>query len=172
MLKPVSHLVKENTSLYTNINQSVAQVISEHNIADMESLKELPFPEAMIGQIGTPAAAIEDFEQFVTNSLTDQIFNALIYVCLNIVLYLALRIVLGAFGIVARLPVIRELNHLAGFLLGLAEGLVFLWLICLLLQACGSEPWAQQVFVQINDNSLLSWIYNHNVVADFLAKLI
>jgi len=88
------------------------------------------------------------------------------------VLYLALRIVLGAFGIVARLPVIRELNHLAGFLLGLAEGLVFLWLICLLLQACGSEPWAQQVFVQINDNSLLSWIYNHNVVADFLAKLI
>ena len=172
LLKPVSHLVKENTSLYTNINQSVAQVISEHNIADMESLKELPYPEALIGQIETPAAAIEDFEQFVANSLTDQIFNALIYVCLNIVLYLALRIVLGAFGIVARLPVIRELNHLAGFLLGLAEGLVFLWLICLLLQACGSEPWAQQVFVQINDNSLLSWIYNHNVVADFLAKLI
>ena len=88
LLKPVSHLVKENTSLYTNINQSVAQVISEHNIADMESLKELPFPEAMIGQIETPAAAIEDFEQFVANSLTDQIFNALIYVCLNIVLYL------------------------------------------------------------------------------------
>lgn len=172
LLRPVSLLVKENTSLYDNIQTSVLEVIDEYDISDSESLKDLPFPEYVLDNIDTVPDAVDDFKMMTARAVTDQIFHALIYVCLNIVIYVILRIIMGAFNVVTRLPVVKELNKLAGFLLGLAEGIIFLWLLCLLLQACGSEEWAQEIFVQINESSLLSWIYNHNVVADFLGKLV
>lgn len=172
LLRPVSLLVKENTSLYDNIQTSVLEVIDEYDISDSESLKNLPFPEYVLDNIDTVPDAVDDFKMMTARAVTDQIFHALIYVCLNIVIYVILRIIMGAFNVVTRLPVVKELNKLAGFLLGLAEGIIFLWLLCLLLQACGSEEWAQEIFVQINESSLLSWIYNHNMVADFLGKLV
>ena len=73
---------------------------------------------------------------------------------------------------VTKLPVIKELNKLAGFAVGLMEGVLLVWLLCLALQACGSESWAQETFVQINDSSFLSWIYNHNLLAGYMRVLL
>lgn len=172
LLRPVSLLVKENTSLYQNIETSVEEVINEHEIADIESIKQLPFPEYMLDGISTDVMIAGDFRHVAAVGLAGQIFNAIIYICLNFVIYIIIRIIVGTFDIVTRLPVIKEVNKLAGFAVGLIEGIILVWLLCLVLQACGSEVWAQKIFVQINDNSFLSWIYNNNLVEMFLRKFI
>lgn len=170
LLRPVSLLIKNNTSLYQNIERSVSQAISEYEIASLDSLKELPFPEYMIRNITSGSA--ENLRSIVASVVANQIFNAIIYICLNIIVYIIIKIIMGTFNVVTRLPVIKEINRLAGLVVGLLEGILFLWLFCLVLQACGSEDWAQQIFAQINDSSFLSWIYNNNLIEKFFNRII
>lgn len=172
LLKPTSLLIKENTSLYDNIEISVQKIVDEHEITGFETLDTLPFPEYILNNIPNASSVADSAKTLIISGIAEQIFNALVYVCLNIIIYVILRIVIGMFGIVARLPILKQLNQMAGFALGFCEGIVFLWLLCLLLQAFGSETWAQQIFIQINENELLTWIYNHNMVANFLNHLI
>ena len=159
LLRPVSLLIKNNTSLYRNIERSVEQAVNEYDIVNIDSLKELPFPEYMTKNI-------------VASVVSDQIFNAIIYICLNIIIYIVIKIIMGTFNIVTKLPVIKEINRLAGLVAGLMEGILLLWLFCLVLQAFGSENWAQEIFAQINNSSFLSWIYNHNMVEKFFHRII
>jgi len=170
LLRPVSLLIKNHTSLYQNIERSVIQVVSEYELVDIDSLKELPFPEYMIENITSGSA--ENLKNIVAAVVAEQIFNAIIYICLNIIVYIAIKIIMGTFNVVTRLPVIKEINRLAGLAAGLLEGILFLWLFCIVLQACGSEDWAQQIFAQINDSSFLSWIYNNNLIEKFFNKII
>lgn len=170
LLRPVSLLIKNNTSLYRNIERSVEQAVSEYDIVNIDSLKELPFPEYMMKNITSGTA--ENLKNMVASVVSEQIFNAIIYICLNIIIYIVIKIIMGTFNIVTKLPVIKEINRLAGLVAGLMEGILLLWLFCLVLQACGSEEWAQKIFVQINDSSFLSWIYNNNMVEKFFNRII
>ncbi len=172
LLRPVSLFIRENTSLYENIYDEVLDVVQEHGVVNKDALDQLPFPQYVLDRVGEEQIVSDNIEAGIAMSISSYIYNALIYICLNIVIYLLLRIIMGAFGIVTRLPVLKEVNKLAGFAVGFAEGILVLWLICLLLQACGSESWAQEIFVQINQNAFLNWIYSHNLVAVFLDKLI
>lgn len=170
LLRPVSLLIKNNTSLYRNIERSVEQAINEYDIVNIDSLKELPFPEYMTKNITSGTA--ENLKNIVASVVSDQIFNAIIYICLNIIIYIVIKIIMGTFNIVTKLPVIKEINRLAGLVAGLIQGILLLWLFCLVLQACGSEDWAQEIFAQINDSSFLSWIYNNNMVEKFFNRII
>lgn len=172
LLRPVGMLLKENTSLYQNIETSVAEVIRAHELVDMESLKELPYPEYMLEEVEEAIDGSGNLTDMAAAVVANQIFNAIVYICLNIVVYIIIRIVIGTFDVVTKLPVIKELNKLAGFAVGLMEGVLLVWLLCLALQACGSESWAQETFVQINDSSFLSWIYNHNLLAGYMRVLL
>lgn len=170
LLRPVSLLIKNNTSLYQNIEHSVAEVIGEYEIIDADSLKSLPFPEYMIENI--TSGSTESLRNMAAAVVADQIFNAIIYICLDIIVYIVIRIIMGTFNVVTKLPVIKEINRLAGLVVGILEGILLLWLFCLVLQACGSESWAQQIFVQINNSAFLSWIYNNNLVGKFFNRII
>jgi hypothetical protein len=172
LAKPISYAVKENTSLYTNIENSVASMLREQEFVSVNEINQLPFPDYMLDEIPDNIAAGEDLVMAAAKVIASQIFYALVYICLNIVIYVAVRIVVGTFGIVSRLPIIRELNKLAGFVIGLVEGILVLWLLCLLLQACGSEAWAQDMFIQIKANDFLNWIYNHNLIAAYIGKFV
>lgn len=170
LLRPVSLLIKNNTSLYRNIERSVEQAVNEYDIVNIDSLKELPFPEYMTKNITSGTS--ENLKNIVASVVSDQIFNAIIYICLNIIIYIVIKIIIGTFNIVTKLPVIKEINRLAGLVAGLMEGILLLWLFCLVLQAFGSENWAQEIFAQINNSSFLSWIYNHNMVEKFFHRII
>ena len=47
------------------------------------------------------------------------------------------------------LPIISELNQLAGALLGGVAGLLTIWLAGLIIKACSGMVWAQPVLIQI-----------------------
>ena len=42
------------------------------------------------------------------------------------------------------------------------QGLLFVWIGCLVVTAFGDKAWAQEAFRQINDNALLTFIYDNN----------
>ena len=71
----------------------------------------------------------------------------------------------------ARLPVIYGVNKLAGAALGAAEGLVFLWLFCLLVTAFSTAEWGAELGRLIEESSWLSYLYDHNLLVTLAASL-
>ncbi len=176
--KPVSYLIKENTSIYTNIEKSVTKVVKKQSVEWGDSIKitDLSFPDYMIPKdVSTDINDYISYDEMagaVAKPIADHIFFALVYVWLNIIVYLIVRIVIGTIGVISKLPVVRDVNKLMGLTIGVIEGVLILWLLFLLLQAYGSEEWAQEMFTQIKDNEFLNWIYNHNLLTIYAKKLL
>ena len=113
----------------------------------------------------------ETFSRYVTGYLVNNMVNLTVYLLLFGVLFGTLQIISRCLDIVARLPVIYGVNKLAGAALGAAEGLVFLWLFCLLVTAFSAAEWGAELGRLIEESSWLSYLYDHNLLVTLAASL-
>lgn len=164
----VADIVKDNTHIYSGIYEKVYDTIKENNVVDISSLSNIDVPKQIKDQIDKGIEkgdkVIADFEIYAATEITNTIFNAGVYLVLVVLLYVVILVVIHVFDFVAKLPVINEVNKLGGFAIGLLYGLVVLWIACLVVTACANQEWAKAVFEQINDNAILGFIYNNNLI--------
>ena len=179
---PVSKVLTDKTPLYDTIEENISLYMKEY-IGDQvdikigkvdedelkKVLKDVPLPESVTKSLvkNVDKKEIKDLGaknigEYVSKELTKTIINAISYVIVFIVASIILNIVIVAFDVFAKLPVINEANKLAGDAIGFVLGLVVVWLLGLAVTAlAGTEP-GQQVMRQISDSSVLSWIYENN----------
>ena len=67
-------------------------------------------------------------------------------------------------GFIAFLPVLHGLNKTAGLLLGLVEGILFVWIFFFGVTVCAGTKTGMELLWMIADSSLLSWIYRKNLL--------
>lgn len=83
-----------------------------------------------------------------------------------IAVVIAVGIVLGAvertLEIVDRIPVIKQLNKLGGAVLGLALGVLLLWVIMFLLEAFRDVAWCAEAALAVRQSTWLGWLYRIN----------
>ena len=104
--------------------------------------------------------------------ITDTAFNAGVYLVVTIIVYIIVKVIISMLNFVAKLPLIKEVNKIGGFAIGVVYGLVVLWAACLVLTACSSKPWAKEIFVAINKNSFLGFVYNNNLITWLVTKVL
>lgn len=101
-----------------------------------------------------------------------------LYIIMALILLVALslirkltKLILDSCKLVTMLPVIHWLDKLAGAILGIAEGILVIWVLFTVLgffKYFGAQEW---VMNQISASRLLSILYHTNYVVYFLAKL-
>lgn len=96
--------------------------------------------------------------------LADMAINSIVYIAVFAVVYIILKIVLMATGVVASLPFIRQANKMVGMGFGALEALVIVWLAFTVITALGNFSWAQDALSLIGDNAFLRFLYEKNVV--------
>lgn len=96
--------------------------------------------------------------------LADMAINSIVYIAVFTVVYIILKIVLMATGVVASLPFIRQANKMVGLGFGALEALVIVWLVFTVITALGNFSWAQDALSLIGDNAFLRVLYEKNVV--------
>lgn len=164
----VGDIIKDNTEIYTGIYDKVHETVEENNVIDTNSLSNIEVPDQIKNQIDKGIEkgdkVISDFEVYVSTEITNTIFNAGVYLVLLVVLYIIVLVVIHVFDFVAKLPVINEVNKLGGFAIGLLYGLIILWIACLVVTAFANQDWAKSIFEQINNNAILGFIYNNNLI--------
>ena len=169
---PFSRVVK-NTGIGEGIEASVREIVEQANIIDENSIMNLDFPDAILEPIAQGTAqAQETIEEYVIDELTDTVIKSLTFLILTIVIYIIIRIIIAVLDVFSKLPIINGINKWAGAVVGLAQGLLFIWIASLVLTAFSDKAWAQEVFRQINDNSLLTFIYKNNMVTWLVTKLL
>lgn len=169
---PFSGVLK-NTGIGEGIEASVREIVEQAHIIDEESVMELDFPKAVLEPIakGTQNAQ-ETIQEYVIEELTDTIIKALTFLVLTLIIYIIVRIIIGVLDVFSKLPIINGINKWAGAVVGLVQGLLFIWIASLILTAFSDKEWAQEVFRQINDNGFLSFIYNNNMVIWLVTRLL
>ena len=169
---PVSAALKATTPVYDTIEKSVSDLVEKSDVTST-SIESLNLPEQIEEKIMEGAATVTDsFNKYLIETLSNLILKAMTFFVLIIVIYIIVCIVIKVFDFVSKLPLIKNINQTGGLAIGLVQGLLIVWLGCLVVTAFGDKAWAQEAFRQINDNALLTFIYENNPIIYLITKFI
>ncbi len=107
---------------------------------------------------------VQHFADYVKGYLSGLVIKILAYVFSFILAFVIYRIVLFAAHIVDHLPLARGLNKALGGMLGLAMGLIIIGLFFALLVPLYATDLGKACFEAIEDNSVLTYLYQHNPI--------
>lgn len=106
---------------------------------------------------------VNTFAGYISARLTSIVMYAIAFILLFIVLSVLFRVIVFLLKIISKIPVIRGINRLFGGLLGLAEGALILWCICIFIMIFSGTKFGASCMETITGSSVLSFIYNHNI---------
>ena len=107
---------------------------------------------------------VKNFKEYISVRLSDTIIRAITYILLIIVLAILVRIIVKLLKFLDHLPVIGGINRFFGLFFGLAEGLLILWIICLILMALSGTEFGSGIIETIRKSAFLSFIYDNNLI--------
>ena len=190
LTKPVGAFLDKNTGIRASIDKTIVSFVDEQienakqeamkaaGVKDESELKvedlikkidELSLPASVRDVIAEAAkkdvaAAGHAAAKEAAEKLSDAVINGIAFIGCFIVLLIALIIIGNALNVVAKLPVLHQLNGVLGGVLGFVEGIVAVWLFFAVIMAFAGQDWAQDALKQINDNELLSGFFTAPVL--------
>ena len=142
--------ISEKMNLPDSLTKSVSESVTSKLVENVEESATLTLKDIASKIFAAQMAAI--------------IVNAVSYCIVFIVLFIILKIITAVTGIISRLPVIHQADRLGGFVTGLVEGLIVVWLMFAIVTAAGNSSWAADILAQIHSNSFLEFVYNNNLI--------
>ena len=190
----VTEYLKENTSIQQTLSNSMKQAagigLPEETGDEEEKDEDVPSVQrTIIENLNLPqnvkSALIENnnnevyellgvnaFADYIGNYLADMILNSVGFVLMFAIVYLLIKLVVRWLDLIARLPILSGMNKIAGALLGGVQGLIFLWILCLVLTACSGTSWGMTLIRQVEASKWLSFLYEHNFLNAIVLSVI
>jgi len=163
----------------TDVNQSSTSM----KTVSSQVIDKLKIPDSLKNQIQSKididkyiGQGITSVQDMVANALAEQvssiIFNILIFAGIFIIVYIIMQVVIRMVDIVSRLPVLNQINKTGGLVLGLAKGLIVVWVFFIAITIFCDTEFAHIVFAYVNDNSFLAFLYNNNLILKLIFAII
>lgn len=194
LTKPVTDFLKNNTPVYSMIKKQMDYYVDKNLKENMDdtavdiqknsletlsnSLDNLNLPRSITDSIekNLNSKNIEQgtdgFYDYISESLTYLCMRACVTVVIMIILLCILRVLAVALDIFAKLPVINEVNKIIGIIIGTIEGILLVWVACLVLMACSGTPQGSQLMTEVSNNQILSFIFDNNIFVILLQNVI
>ena len=137
---------REKTALYSVLQKGIAS--SEIDI--LKTLESIGLKEAL------------------SSYLAETILQAAAFLVTLLLVGVLVQGLAFSLGIAAKLPVLHGINKLAGLVLGLAEGVLAVWIFFFAITVCSTTEWGGKLLLMIAANDILSWIYRSNLLFVFL----
>lgn len=103
---------------------------------------------------------VSNFRDYTVSFLSDRIMGLLGILLTFIITFIAIRLLMLAFGIVNHIPGVNHVNRAAGGLVGLIRGLVIVCLIYGLISVMSATQLGQEAMAAIAGNPFLSFTYS------------
>lgn len=185
MIAPhISKMVQSNDALMESVSNQVASTLSLEenktlNKADsIEEIEKLDLPKSLkegLIENNNPEVyktlLVDTFSGYISRYLAVIIVNAIVYIVVFLVFMIAFAILTRVLDLISKLPIINGLNKTAGLLIGILQGFIILWILCIFFTAIGSTPIGKTVFISINESPLLSAIYNNNLLLKVVTNI-
>ncbi len=177
--------VLQRTAIYEVIESGIEEQVSDFAWQQAEKAGEqievidaMPMPEVIRSSLVENnnqeiynALNIDAFAQYLSAYLTCLVLNAIGFVLTFILAILILKALEAGFDMLSKLPVIHTFNGLGGAAVGAVKGMIVLWVLCIFVTMIASTSLGSYILDQINNNSILSLIYNNNILMNNIAKM-
>ncbi len=172
-----SAFIESNTNWKTTVEEKTQGSLSELGLlkdsTSQIDLDDLPITDGMKEklrlQVDSATATIaESYNSFIVTSVTNIIFNALVYIAVFLVISLAITIVALILRGVSKIPAIKVVNRFLGLVVGLVLSLLVIWFLMVLVTAFASSPFPARVLTEIAASPFLTFLYDNNIVMAFL----
>lgn len=107
---------------------------------------------------------VEAFSAYIASYLANMVFYVLGSIVLFILSYVLIRLLIGWLDLIAKLPIIHGVNQIVGAILGGLEGLLVLWVLCLIVTFFSGTEWGRVILAQVNGSPILFFLYNINPI--------
>lgn len=98
--------------------------------------------------------------------------KAIAFVIVMLITVIAFHLIASAIDLVAKLPVIGEVNHMLGGIAGLIKGLLLVWLV-FAFAAMGAATEAGSVVIDaVYQSEILQWLYENNLILTILLSFL
>ena len=115
--------------------------------------------------------AVDSFGSYVSGYLARTIVNGLSFLVSYLLASVIIRIGMFILDLIAGLPLIKEANKLTGALVGLAEGILFVWIAFLVLTVLCSTEIGKKGLELIEKDVFLNIIYQYDIFINFFMKI-
>ncbi len=176
----ISNFVKENTGIYTSIQERCTNAVQERTENGIENVVQqtldagASLPDKISSYImGTGESALEDSGIYdAVGSKTADLILAGVAFFLALILALIIVNVIGKMlNIVNKIPVIKGINRTLGIFAGIFQGFIIIWLLFLFLALIAGTNAGEYCVEYINENFFLKYLYYHNVLLEFFSLL-
>ena len=190
----VTNMLKGNESISGAIRGKLEEVIDLSGVAENLNAEEENDPLAFIDGLELPESIKEtikdsltatmderkeeaaDFvgdklgalEKYICELLTNIILNALGFFLTFLVAAISLAILCFVLDLLSKLPVLHQINTLAGVAMGALEGLVILWIVFIVITMLGSTTFGQNCMTMISESKILSFLYDSDILSKIL----
>lgn len=130
-----------------NLPQQVKDMLIENNNSEVYSL-----------------LGVSQFVEYVGACLADMILSWACTIFMFLLTWVLIHMMVRWLNLLARLPIIHGLNKIAGTFLGLAQGLILLWVGALFLNLFSATPTGMELLAQVEASPWLSFLYHYNML--------
>ena len=101
-------------------------------------------------------------------ALGEVVLNIICFLVLFILIRLILRLLVKVFDLITALPVVSGLNQLGGAAIGLAEGVIYVWMAMAIAALTPTWSLSAAILSQMEASEFLSFIYQNNLIIQFI----
>lgn len=113
---------------------------------------------------------VKTFGDYICRYFAKLIADILGFLLTFLVLTIVARIVVYVFGFIEKLPIIGGFNRVAGGALGLATGLIIVWVLFVAITLLYRTDFGMNCFKNIEESQILSFLYDNNLLMKFIGK--
>ncbi|MBQ7248139.1 MAG: CvpA family protein [Lachnospiraceae bacterium] len=168
---PVTKLIDSNTGLRETIRQSVYEKLlerSEEEAAVTDEQQQAVADDSFIPGVileafngeTNPFGTQEDYNTRLSVHIADLAMKAAGMLVTLVLAFILIRILMGVAGVMNRIPLLGSVNRVLGAAIGLVQGLLILWVLCLAITAAGSTGLGSSCLEAIGESRILSAFYN------------
>ena len=142
------------------------------NLVENSKLPEV-FQELILENNNTEiynALGVNTFGEYLVKYFAKLILNVLAFLLTFLIVTIVLRTIIYMLGLISDLPVIGGLNRLAGGALGMAKGIIIIWVIFVIVTLMYDTSLGAMCLQNIEDNQILKFIYDNNILMDYMVK--
>lgn len=181
----VAGMMKSNEAIVGFFDEKIAAVVDFSSEEALEETEEnqkswtesLPLPETFKESIlknnteeNYLSMQVDRFEEYACRQITNVIINAIAFVVTLILAIIALAILCKTLDLLAKLPLLKQINAAAGLAAGAAEGLLVVWILFVILTMFAGTEFGSEAMSMIAENPLLDFLYKNNMVSKFIAR--
>ncbi|MCR5517708.1 MAG: CvpA family protein [Lachnospiraceae bacterium] len=184
-LTPMVSSMIRKSPVYDKVYDSVYEKMGEAKLpsdknSDLEgALIDFKMPKEIskfINSNNTEAAyeklGVTSPREYVSGMLANIVINAIVFILLFIIIYVLVNVIVNALDLLSKLPVINTINKSFGVVIGLAEGILIIWVVLLAVTFLQGTAAADFVNAQVEENAITAFVYNNNLLLKYIMNII